>query len=95
MNGAHEANIPPPPDFLLAMAHFKFNGDSYRRIQSAIALKAHARKGQKYEHYERMLQVMERRGLPFTGPSSVRYLGPSQLIDAGLMSLPREQTPRA
>lgn len=88
MDGAHEANVPPPPDFMLAMAHFKFNGDTYRKIQSALRLRSHARKGQKYAHYEEMLDVMQRRNLPFAGPASVRYTSPEQLLEIGLMALP-------
>jgi hypothetical protein len=88
MVASHDASVPPPRDMLLAMAHFKFNGDSFRRIQSAIALKAHARGGQKYEHYEEMLHVMQQRKLGFLGPRSVRYTSPRQLLDIGLMHLP-------
>ena len=88
MVASHDANVPPPTGILLAMAHFKFNGATWRRIRSAIELKSHARGGQKYEHYEQMLQVMERRRLGFLGPRSQRYEGPRQLLDAGLMKLP-------
>jgi len=88
MDGAHEANVPPPPGFILAMAHFKFNGDTYRKIQSALRLRSHARKGQKYQHYEEMLRIMEQRGLGFLGPPSEAYTGPAQLLAAGLMRLP-------
>lgn len=88
LDGAHEANVPPPPEFMLAMAHFKFNGDTYRKIQSALTLRSHARGGKKYEHYEDMLDVMQRRGLGFLGPPSRRYASPAQLLAAGLMKLP-------
>lgn len=88
MVASHEANVTPPPEMLLAMAHFKFNGDSYRRIQTAIAIGAHARKGQKYKHYERMLQLMQQRGLSFIGPQSQRYHSPAQLLELGLAKLP-------
>jgi hypothetical protein len=88
MDGAHTANIPPPSDIMLAMAHFKFNGDTYRKIQSAIRLKSHARKGQKYAHYEDMLSRMQDRKLGFLCKESARYESPAQLIAAGLMKLP-------
>ena len=91
MVGSHDANVPPPPDMLLAMAHFKFNGATWQRIRSAIALKAHARGSQKYEHYEQMLQVMERRRLGFLCPKSQRYENPRQLIDCGLIRLPGDR----
>ena len=67
MVASHAANVPPPPEIMLAMAHFKFNGDTYRRIQKAISLKSHARKGQKYENYEEMLHRMQQRKLEFRG----------------------------
>ena len=90
LDGAHEANMPPPADFMLAMAHFKFNGDTWRKIQSALILRSHARGGKKYEHYEDMLDVMQRRGLGFLGAPSQRYSTPAQLLAAGLMKLPAE-----
>lgn len=90
MVASHDANLPPPPEILLAMAHFKFNGATWQRIRSAIAIKAHARGGQKYEHYEQMLQVMERRRLAFLGPASQRYEDPRQLLACGLMKLPAD-----
>lgn len=92
MVASHDANVPPPSEILLAMAHFKFNGATWRRIKSAIALKAHARGGQKYEHYEQMLQAMEQRRLGFLGPHSLRYEHPRQLLDCGLMKLPPDAT---
>lgn len=88
MVASHAANIPPPPDIMVAMAHFKFNGDTFRKIQSALLLKSHARKGLKYAHYEEMLQRMHQRGLGFEDRVSVRYTGPQQLIELGLMKLP-------
>jgi hypothetical protein len=73
---------------MLAMAHFKFNGDTYRKIQSAIRLKSHARKGQKYAHYEDMLSRMQDRTLGFLCKESARYESPAQLMATGLMKLP-------
>lgn len=88
IDGAHSANVPPPPGLMLAMAHFKFNGDTYSKIQSALALRSHARGSKKYEHYEEMLAIMQCRGLGFLGAPSQRYAGPAQLLAAGLMKLP-------
>lgn len=88
MVASHAANVPPPPDIMLAMAHFKFNGDTWRKIQSAIRLRSHARKGQKYAHYDEMLRRMQQRGLGFAGPATARYTAPEQLVSAGLMKLP-------
>lgn len=88
MVASHAANVPPPPNILLPMAHLKFNGDSYRRITSAIEIKAHARKGQKYEHYERMMKIMQERHLGFLGPTSTRYQTPRQFFAQGMAWLP-------
>jgi hypothetical protein len=88
MVASHAANVPPPPGIMLAMAHFKFNGDTYRKIQSAIRLKSHARKGQKYAHYEDMLSRMQDRTLGFLCKESARYESPAQLMATGLMKLP-------
>lgn len=95
LDGAHEANVPPPTSFMLAMAHFKFNGDTYRKIQSALTLRSHARGGKKYEHYEDMLDIMQRRGLGFLGAPSQRYASPAQLLAAGLMIVPQAPGPKA
>ncbi len=88
MVASHAANVPPPAEIMLAMAHFKFNGDTYRKIQSAIRLKSHARKGRKYTHYEEMLSRMKDRGLGFMCARSTRYGSPEQLVAVGLMKLP-------
>ena len=95
MVASHAANVPPPAGIMLAMAHFKFTGDSYAKIKTAIRLKAHARKGQKYAHYEEMLRVMERRKLGFSGPRTARYTQAMQLAAAGLMTLPPPQAGEA
>jgi hypothetical protein len=88
MAGAHAASVPPPAEIMLGMAHFKFNGDTYSKIQSALRLKSHARKGQKYAHYEEMLRRMQARKLDFACANSVRYGKSAQLLAAGLMKLP-------
>jgi hypothetical protein len=88
LDGAHEANVPPPFELMLAMAHFKFNGDTFHKIQSALTLRSHARGGKKYEHYEDMLDIMQRRGLGFLGVPSQLYSSATQLCAAGLMIVP-------
>lgn len=88
MVASHAASVPPPPEIMLAMAHFKFNGDTYRKIQSAIRLKSHARKGLKYAHYEEMLSRMQERKLGFRGKETARYVSSEQLVAVGLMKLP-------
>lgn len=88
MVASHDGNLPPPTEILLAMAHFKFNGDTWRKIRSAIALRSHARKGKKYENYEEMLQIMQQRGIGFADACSQRYRAPEQLMALGMAWFP-------
>lgn len=88
LDGSHDGSVPPPTEVLLAMAHFKFNGDTYRKIQFAIERKSYARKGRKYENYEQMLQVMQQRRLGFLSACSKRYASPEQMLSEGMCWLP-------
>jgi len=83
MKDSHRANIAPPQTPVLAAAHFKFTADFTRRVTEAINRKAHARNGQKYRHYQRLITLMRERNLGFLGRHSKRYLSPDDLILAG------------
>lgn len=93
MKGSHEANIPPPRDFILAIAHFKFGGDVRRRIASAIAWKSHANNSSKYHYYAQLLDRMQSSGQGFVGRDSRRFEDSSDLIAPGLMVVPPELWP--
>jgi glycosyltransferase involved in cell wall biosynthesis len=88
MNGSHRANVPPPSDRFLALAHFKFTSDLPRRVEAAMQRQAHAKKSQKYFHYSRLLKKMRSRDGIFIGPSSCTFEGPANLTKAGLMRWP-------
>ncbi|WP_055046460.1 hypothetical protein [Devosia sp. A16] len=90
LEGSHAANILPPDDCILAMAHFKFGPDSLRRIASAISWKAHANNGAKYHFYARLLQRMQASGQGFVGQDSRRFESNADLVAAGLMVVPAE-----
>jgi len=85
MVGSHNANVPPSPSLLLAMAHFKFTPDFRRRVEAARIRKSHARKGQKYDAYSRLLQRMTAANAVFKGEHSVRFRAAQNFLDCGLM----------
>lgn len=85
MVGSHSANVPPASGLLLAMAHFKFTPDFRRRVEEARIRKAHARKGQKYDAYARLLNLMTAANADFRGDRSVQFSGAQNFLDCGLM----------
>lgn len=93
MEGSHEANILPPRDLILTIAHFKFGPDILRRIASAIAWKSHANNSSKYHHYDRLIQRMRASGQGFIGRETKRFAGSEDLVAAGLMVVPAELRP--
>jgi glycosyltransferase involved in cell wall biosynthesis len=88
MNGSHRANVPPPADRFLALAHFKFTSDLPRRVEAAMQRQAHSKKSQKYFHYSKLLKKMQSSGGIFIGPTSCTFEGPANLTKAGLMRWP-------
>lgn len=90
MQGSHEANIAPPSDFILAIAHFKFGPDVLRRSAAAIAWKSHANNASKYHFYTRLIQRMQASGQGFVGPHSRRFESGEDLVAAGLMVVPAD-----
>ncbi|KNG95546.1 glycosyltransferase family 2 protein [Pseudaestuariivita atlantica] len=85
LTGSHAANLPPSSDILLTIAHFVFTAQFADKIARAQAWGAHANGASKYRYYARLLERMEAEGGSFLDAASVRYEGPDQLIDAGLM----------
>ena len=86
--GSHYASQPPDPDRLLTIAHFVFTAEFAAKIDRARAWKAHTEGAAKYDHYARLLDLMQATGGRFTGPTSARFRDPQQLIDADLMRWP-------
>ncbi|WGW02658.1 glycosyltransferase family 2 protein [Tropicibacter oceani] len=83
--GSHNASKPPSSTVLLTLAHFVFTAQFADKITRAITQGAHAHGARKYHGYAQLLKAMEGRDDGFLDAQSVRYQGPQQLIDLGLM----------
>ena len=70
---------------LLTVAHFVFTAQFADKIARARAWGAHANGASKYRYYAELLARMQARKGSFLDENSLRYEGPQQLIDAGLM----------
>jgi glycosyltransferase involved in cell wall biosynthesis len=84
MNGSHHANVPPTHGILLSLVHFKFTHDFHRRTSEAMCLKSHARRGQKYFQYHRLMSEMKKRGSQFVAKNTMRFRGIQSFESAGL-----------
>lgn len=90
LEGSHYANILPPPDIVLTLAHFKFGADIVRRTASAMQLKSHSNKSRKYFHYKTLIERLRETKGDFLGPTSKRFRGVEDFIDAKLMVVPAD-----
>jgi hypothetical protein len=88
MEGSHEANVPPAPDILLALAHFKFTSDLARRARAAIQTQSHSRGSKKYFRYQRLLEQLRAGKCSFAGPTTRTFEGASSFDGTGLTSWP-------
>jgi hypothetical protein len=89
LRGSHKANVSPPADILLAMAHFKFTGDFARRVAVAMQQRSHAHGSQKYFQYHRLLQRLSAGSGSFVGSATRVYQDPESFDGTGLMRWPR------
>ncbi|MDX2309195.1 MAG: glycosyltransferase family 2 protein [Hyphomicrobium sp.] len=87
---SHRANVAPPSDRLLTIAHFKFTSDFPRRIRLAQVRKTYARASRKYVYYERLLKRISARTGSFLGRESVAFSDGNDFVAAGLMKWPAE-----
>jgi hypothetical protein len=85
LTGSHYANLAPSSTVLLTVAHFVFTAQFADKIARARAWGAHANGASKYRYYAELLARMQARKGSFLDENSLRYEGPQQLIDAGLM----------
>jgi hypothetical protein len=85
LKSSHKANVAPPSDILLALAHFKFTGDFARRVKAAMQRKSHYRGSQKYFQYNRLLKRLSAGSRSFVGPTTRVYQGPESFNGTGLM----------
>ncbi|MHA6323501.1 glycosyltransferase family 2 protein [Roseivivax sp. CAU 1753] len=83
--GSHYCNRPPSDDTLLTIAHFVFTSRFADKIARARSWGAHTSGAAKYRYYAELLDRMRAGQGRFTGPDSVRYAQPQQMVDAGLM----------
>lgn len=88
LEGSHQANVAPPSEVMLALAHFKFTSDFAKRIKMAMARKSHSRNGEKYFQYYRLMQRMRRGDGAFASTKTVPFRGPESLESCGLMHWP-------
>jgi hypothetical protein len=88
LKGSHQANVAPPSEVMLALAHFKFTSDFAKRIKMAMARKSHSRNGEKYFQYDRLMQRMRQGDGAFASTHTVPFRGPESLESCGLMRWP-------
>ena len=86
--GSHKANRPPSRTVMLTMLHFVFTAQFRAKIERARAWRVHVGGAEGYDRMHALLTEMEAAGESFAGPSSVRYEGPGQLLQVGLMRWP-------
>jgi len=83
--GSHNAKRRPYRHILLALFHFKFTHDLYRRTIAAINLKSHSQGSRKYECYSRLFMQYDQSSYELTCSHSREYSSPKPLMDIGLM----------
>ena len=83
--GSHNANQPPAQDRWLAVAHFVFTHNLKAKAEAAIKAAAHAHGGRKYYGYAQILDKCADRPDGLLSEQSVRYSGPDQLSEIGLI----------
>lgn len=85
MIDTHNANQPPSQTILLTLAHFVYTSEFAAKIERAISWGAHANGAAKYRYYAELLEKMDGVENGFLDENSVRYEGPEQLVELGLM----------
>ena len=85
LTGSHAGNLSPSSEVLLTLAHFVFTAQFAEKIARARTWAAHANGAAKYRYYAELLDKMDGQPRGFLDEHSVRYSGPQQLINLGLM----------
>ncbi|MCG5493461.1 glycosyltransferase family 2 protein [Ectothiorhodospira variabilis] len=85
LEGSHRANKPPGEAILLALMHFKFTPDLWRRMGFALKSGAYAGGSKAYRYYDALFRRMAREDGLFLGEVSVRYEGLEAYSNAGLI----------
>lgn len=84
MTGSHRANVPPPCEICLGIAHFKFTSDFAQKIKQAMKNKAHFSNSIKYFNYNLLLEKISESGDDFLYPLSRKFKDSDCLEKAGL-----------
>ncbi|MCH2165521.1 MAG: glycosyltransferase family 2 protein [Marinovum sp.] len=85
MFSCHDAIVPPSGEILLTIAHFVFTSNFAQKITNVQKWKAHVKGGRKYKYYGKLMDTMGHVDEGFVGPNTLKYEGPEQLIECGLM----------
>ena len=83
---SHKLDRPPHPELQLAIAHMKFTGVLYKKIEAAIASKAYSKGSRAYYAYAALLDKMKEKGGTFLYSGSRRFAGAQGFADAGLVN---------
>ena len=86
---SHKLNESPDRDIVLPLAHFKFTSFLYRKIESAIASRAHAGGSRAYVAYAELMSAMKSGDGSFIYPGSVEFHDVGDFSAAGLLTLGR------
>lgn len=86
MVNSHRLNRPLGSEIIIALAHFKFTSDLYRRSHYALQSKSYGRNSLKYSHYTQLLEAMLDEGNgAFLGPNSRMFRSADDFLACGLM----------
>ncbi|WP_425100542.1 glycosyltransferase family 2 protein [Tropicibacter sp. S64] len=85
MVGTHDTNRVASQTVMPALAHFVFTPQFGQKVQRALDWGSHAHGASKYRFYAALLKKMAVKPDAFLGPQSIRYEGPEQFMDAGLI----------
>lgn len=85
LSGSHEANVKPPPQFVNAIAHFKYTPDLFRRVNLAIETGAWANASKKYRELSRILEIMDQSDGSFLVNCSKKFTGAAQMENGGII----------
>jgi glycosyltransferase involved in cell wall biosynthesis len=85
LNNSHETSVPPTDQLLLAVAHFKFTYDLFRRVDRSMVLRSHAGQSRKYFQYDRLLSSNSSDDRVLTAPHTRRFNSIDDLKASGLL----------
>ncbi|MBF9044657.1 hypothetical protein HKCCE4037_15035 [Rhodobacterales bacterium HKCCE4037] len=87
-NGSHQVSGRRATDRHIALAHFVLRRDFEAKAHNAILEESHVNGSSKYKHYGRLIKELDGKVAALRDDDSLRYTGPAQLLDLGLMRWP-------